>query len=101
MNIFVGSLSYDVSGDDLKSAFEVFGQVEKATVIRDKFSGDSKGFGFVEMPNKVEAEAAMQGVREIKGRPVVVNEARPQVKKNFKSSRKGGPRKPDSHRRSY
>lgn len=99
MNIYVGNLSYEVSGDDLKLAFEAFGQVEKATVIRDKFSGDSKGFGFVEMPNKVEAEAAMQGVGEIKGRAIVANEARPPAKKSFTPQRRGGSGKFDSRRR--
>ncbi len=81
MNIYVGNLSSDVTGDDLRQAFEAFGQVESASVIMDKFSGESKGFGFVEMPSKDEATAAITGMngKEIKGKAVNVNEARPRV----------------------
>lgn len=77
MNIFVGSLSFKVNDDELKSAFEAFGEVSSARVIKDKFSGRSKGFGFVEMPNDDEARAAIEGLneKEIKGRPVAVSEA--------------------------
>ena len=77
MNIFVGSLSFKVNDDELKSAFEAFGEVSSARVIKDKFSGRSKGFGFVEMPNESEAQAAIAGLneKEIKGRPVAVSEA--------------------------
>jgi RNA recognition motif-containing protein len=81
MNIYVGNLSSDVTGDDLRQAFEAFGQVESANVIKDKFSGESKGFGFVEMPSKDEAAAAIAGMngKDIKGKVVNVNEARPRV----------------------
>ena len=81
MNIYVGNLSSDVTGDDLRQAFEAFGQVESANVIMDKFSGESKGFGFVEMPSKDEAAAAITGMtgKDIKGTAVNVNEARPRV----------------------
>ena len=58
MNIYVGNLSYEVSEDDLKQAFEAFGQVASATIIKDKYTNRSKGFGFVEMPNEAEAKAA-------------------------------------------
>ena len=83
MNIYVGNLSSDVTGDDLRQAFEAFGQVESANVIMDKFSGESKGFGFVEMPSKDEAAAALTGMngKEIKGKAVNVNEARPRVER--------------------
>jgi len=83
MNIYVGNLSSDVTGDDLRQAFEAFGQVESANVIMDKFSGESKGFGFVEMPSKDEATAALTGMngKEIKGKAVNVNEARPRVER--------------------
>ena len=77
MNIFVGNLAREASQDDLREAFSAFGQVASATVIKDKFTGEPRGFGFVEMPSQSEAEAAMTGVKEIKGRPVTVNEARP------------------------
>ena len=81
MKIYVGNLSLDVTNDDLRQAFEAFGQVESASVIMDKFSGESKGFGFVEMPSKDEATAAMTGMngKDLKGKAVNVNEARPRV----------------------
>jgi RNA recognition motif-containing protein len=58
MNIYVGNLSYSVTEDDLKQAFEAFGQVASVSIIKDKFSNQSKGFGFVEMPTQEEAQAA-------------------------------------------
>ena len=87
MNIYVGNLSYNVSEDDLKQAFEAFGQVASASIIKDKFSGQSKGFGFVEMPVKEEAQAAISGIngKELKGRTLNVNEARPRT-----DDRRGG-----------
>lgn len=79
MNIYVGNLSYNTSNDDLKQAFESYGEVTSAAVIMDKISGRSKGFGFVEMANKDEAEAAISGMngKELSGRTVRVNEAQP------------------------
>jgi RNA recognition motif-containing protein len=79
MNIFVGNLARNVSDEDLKTAFEAFGQVATATVIRDKFTGESRGFGFVEMPAKAEAESAIAELngKELSGRRMNVNEARP------------------------
>ncbi|MCA9402850.1 MAG: RNA-binding protein [Candidatus Omnitrophica bacterium] len=77
MNIYVGNLSYDTLGEELQEVFSAFGEVVSAKIIRDKFTGDSKGFGFVEMPNSSEAQAALQGITEIKGRQIVINEARP------------------------
>lgn len=79
MNIYVGNLSRDVTEDDLRSAFAAFGQVTSANVIKDKFSGESKGFGFVEMPSKAEAQSAIQDLngKDLKGRNITVNEARP------------------------
>jgi len=87
MNIYVGNLSRDVTEDDLKQAFEAFGQVESANVIKDRFSGESRGFGFVEMPSKNEALAAIAGVngKDLKGRVIIVNEARPKT-----GDRRGG-----------
>ncbi len=83
MNIYVGNLSPDVTGDDLRQAFEAFGQVTSANIITDKFSGESRGFGFVEMPSKEEATAAIAGMngKDIKGKAVSVNEARPRVER--------------------
>jgi RNA recognition motif-containing protein len=79
MNIYVGNLSHDATEDDLRQAFEAFGEVSSVNIIRDKFSGESRGFGFVEMPTKSEAEAGIAGLngQEVKGRAVNVNEARP------------------------
>jgi len=81
MNIYVGNLSSDVTGDDLRQAFEAFGKVESANVIMDKFSGESKGFAFIEMPSKEEAAAAITGMngKDLKGKALNVNEARPRV----------------------
>ncbi len=79
MNIYVGNLSYDTSEQDLRDAFGAHGVVSSAQIIRDKFSNQSKGFGFVEMPNQAEAQAAIRnmGNAELQGRPIKVNEARP------------------------
>jgi len=79
MNIYVGNLSYGVSDDNLREVFEAFGAVSSAKVITDKYSGRSKGFGFVEMDNDSEANAAIEQLdgAEIDGRSVKVNEARP------------------------
>jgi cold-inducible RNA-binding protein len=81
MNIYVGNLSWEVTGDDLQRAFEAYGQVTSANVIMDKFTGQSKGFGFVEMPSKEQGQAAIQEMngKEMKGRSITVNEARPRA----------------------
>jgi RNA recognition motif-containing protein len=83
MNIYVGNLSRETSDEDLRQAFEAFGQVTSINVIKDKFSGESRGFGFVEMPTKAEAEAAIQGMngQDLKGNTVNVNEAKPREDK--------------------
>ena len=79
MNIYVGNLSYEVTEEDLRTAFESFGKVESANIIQDKYSGKSKGFGFIEMPSAEEAKSAIEGLngKELKGRNLNVNEARP------------------------
>ena len=79
MNIYVGSLSDDVTEEDLQKAFEAFGQVKSVTIIKDRYSGESRGFGFIEMPSKTEGQAAIDGMNgtELKGRSLKVNEARP------------------------
>lgn len=79
MNIYVGNLSYEVTEQDLRQAFEAFGQVESVKIIMDMYSGRSKGFGFVEMPNNSEAQSAIDGLKdkELKGRAINVNQARP------------------------
>ena len=79
MKIYAGNLSRDVSEQDLRELFEPFGKVESITLIKDKFSGASKGFGFVELPDKAQADAAIAALhgKEVKGRTINVNEARP------------------------
>jgi RNA recognition motif-containing protein len=79
MNIYVGNLSRDATGDNLRQAFEAFGQVESANVIMDRFSDESRGFGSVDMPSKGEAQSAMSGLngKDLMGRMITVNEARP------------------------
>ena len=79
MNIYVGNLSFEVTEDDLRQAFEAFGAVETASVVMDKFSGRSRGFGFIEMPTSDEAQAAISGLdgSDLKGRNLKVNEAKP------------------------
>lgn len=90
MNIYVGNLSYDVTEADLRQAFESFGSVASVSLITDKFSGRSKGFGFVEMPAKEEARTAISQLngRDLKGRAMTVNEARPRSE----TPRSGGKR---------
>jgi len=79
MNIYAGNLSQAATVDDLRRTFEGFGQVASATIIRDRESGRSRGFGFVEMPNQAEALAAISGLagKGLKGRLIIVNEAHP------------------------
>jgi RNA recognition motif-containing protein len=79
VNIYVGNLSYQVTDEDLRATFENYGEVASATVIKDKFSDRSKGFGFVEMPRQGEAESAIKELNgmDLKGRALTVNEARP------------------------
>jgi RNA recognition motif-containing protein len=86
MNIYVGNLSRETTEDDLRQAFEAFGQVDTATVVKDRFSGESRGFGFVEMPSKNEAQTAIDDMngKDLNGRTINVNEARP------RASRGGG-----------
>ena len=79
MNIYAGNLSFDLTDEDLQEAFEAYGQVASAAIIKDKFTGRSRGFGFVEMPTQAEAESAIEGLngQDLKGRKLNVNEARP------------------------
>ena len=79
MNIYIGNLTQQASDEDLRKAFEAFGNVKSVNIIKDKFSGASKGFGFVEMETKTEAQAAIQDLNgsELKCTKIIVNEARP------------------------
>lgn len=84
MNIYVGNLSYDTTEEDLRQAFKGYGEVASVNIITDKFSGRSRGFGFVEMPTKGEADEALAGLNghELHGQPLNVNEARPRAERS-------------------
>ena len=90
MNIYVGNLAYGVTEDDLREAFAAYGEVSRANVIMDRDTGRSKGFGFVEMPDNSQAEAAINGLNDkpLSGRAIRVNEAKP---------REDRPRRPARH----
>jgi RNA recognition motif-containing protein len=79
MNIYAGNLPWGLSEEDLREAFEAFGEVVSVKIIKDKFTGRSRGFGFVEMPNQEEGESAISALngKDFKGREIVVNQARP------------------------
>ena len=83
MNIYVGNLSRDLGEGELREAFAAFGEIQSVAIIKDKFSGESRGFGFVEMPNKEDGDKAIAGLngKELKGRTLTVNEARPKTDK--------------------
>lgn len=89
MNIYIGNLSRDVTESELQEAFEAFGEVASVKIITDRFTGASRGFGFVEMPVEEEAKKAMADLngKDMKGRTVTVNEARP------RTERRGGGRR--------
>jgi len=97
VNIYVGNLSFNVTEADLREAFAAYGQVASVSIIKDKFSGESRGFGFVEMPSNTEAQAAIAGLngKPLKGRELRVNEARPRTEGGERrgGSRGGGPRR--------
>jgi len=98
MNIFVAKLNFDTRESELKDAFEQYGSVDTVKIIMDKFTGRSKGFGFVEMPNEDEARTAIDQLNdnELDGRTIVVKEAEPR-KKRFDSDRGGN----DNYRKRY
>jgi RNA recognition motif-containing protein len=79
VNIYIGNLSREVTEDELRKTFEAFGQVTSASIIKDRYSGESRGFGFIEMPTKTEAQAAITGLNgtSLKERTLSVSEARP------------------------
>ncbi len=87
MNIFVGNLSKEVTDEDLQGLFSEYGTVRSVKVIKDMFSGESKGFGFVEMPGQAEAQKAISelNTKDLKGKKITVNEARPR-----EDNRRGG-----------
>ncbi|MGF1671173.1 MAG: RNA recognition motif domain-containing protein [Balneolaceae bacterium] len=94
MNIYVGNLDYKFSDDDLKELFEEFGTVDSANVIKDRDTGRSKGFGFVEMANDAEAEEAIEELdgAEVDGRTIKVNKAKPKSSGGGGGGKRGGGR---------
>ncbi|UCD05659.1 MAG: RNA-binding protein [candidate division WOR-3 bacterium] len=95
MNIYVGNLSRDTTDSDLQKAFEAFGRVQSVTIVKDKFSGRPRGFGFVDMPDNKEAQAAIDGLngKEFMGQALNVNEARPRQDHRGGGKRGGGGRR--------
>jgi RNA recognition motif-containing protein len=79
INIYVGNLSYETTESDLRNMFEAHGKVDKVSIVMDRMSGRSKGFGFVEMPNEAEGQAAIKALNEMEtgGRKLMVNVAKP------------------------
>jgi RNA recognition motif-containing protein len=96
MNIYIGNLSYDTTEDQLRHAFEGFGEVSTVNIISDRYSGEPKGFAFVEMSSKDEAITAISGLngQELNGRTLKIDEAKPRVQSG---NRSGG----NGYRRSY
>jgi len=89
MNIYVGNLPYSVTEDELREVFSEFGEVSSVNVITDKYSGQSKGFGFVEMANNSEADEAIKALNEslLKGRNIKVNQAKSRGERPQRRSR--------------
>ena len=99
MNIYVGNMSFDTTEDQLRQAFEGFGEVSTVNIIKDKYTGEPRGFGFVEMSDKDAAMAAISGLngQDLNGRTLNVNEAKPRTDKDNRGGRGGGGR--DNYRR--
>jgi RNA recognition motif-containing protein len=95
MNIYIGNLSYEVTEEDLQKAFEGFGQTESIKIIKDNYTGRSKGFGFVEMSNNADAQSAINGLndKDLKGRTLKVNMARPRTENRGGRGGYGGGRR--------
>ncbi|MEO0293615.1 MAG: RNA-binding protein [candidate division WOR-3 bacterium] len=91
MNIYVGNIPWDLTEEELRAAFEAYGKTTTVSIIKDKYTGRSRGFGFVEMPQETEAEAAINGLngKELKGREIIVNKARPRTQNPRKNRRRG------------
>jgi RNA recognition motif-containing protein len=94
MNIYVGNLSPEVTEQDLKEAFESFGPTSKVAIIKDKFTGEARGFAFVEMNAKEAAQSAIDSLngKELKGKAIIVNEARPRDERGGGGGGRGGSR---------
>src|SRR3989344_5513361 len=104
MKLYIGNLSFDISDEELKKVFSSFGEIEEATIIKDKFSGRSKGFGFVTFKDEESAKQAISEMneKEIEGRALKVNEAKPmdpdRPRREFS---RGPPRREFGNRRRY
>ena len=104
MNLYVGNLAREITEEDLRQAFSAFGQVDTVTIIKDKFTGESRGFAFVEIPIQTEAQAAIAGLngKELKGRALTINEARPKTERHGGGGRDrrrgGGPGRGNNNR---
>ena len=94
MKIYVGNLTYDTTEEDLNKAFEAYGKIGSCTIIKDNFSGRSKGFGFIEMESDNESKSAIEGLHgsDLKGRTIKVNEAKQKNEKGFHGNHGGGNR---------
>jgi RNA recognition motif-containing protein len=92
MNIYVGNLAREVTEEELKQEFMAFGEVTSVSIIKDKYSGQPRGFAFVEMPSKTEGEAAIAGLKgkTLRERTLDVNEARPRSDSRGRGGRGGG-----------
>ena len=92
MNIYVGNLSYEVSTENLRQAFEAYGEVGSANIVTDRYSGQPRGFAFVEMPNDGEGRTAIENLngKELNGRQIKVSEARPRADRGGFGRRGGG-----------
>lgn len=107
MNIYVGNLSREATEQDLLQTFEAFGEVASVKIIKDRYSGESRGFGFVDMPSKTEGDSAITGLKdkELKGRTLRVSEARPRSQDHRGGGGRGGGRRGgggrDDYRRSW
>jgi RNA recognition motif-containing protein len=91
MNIYVGNLSYNATEENLRQTFEAFGQVTSATIVKDKYSGQPRGFGFVEMPDQAEAQTAIKNLngKELLGRQLNVNEAHARTDRGKSKGQRG------------
>ena len=92
MNIYVGNLSFEVTDEELRQLFSTHGDVQSASVVKDRFSNESRGFGFVEMPARKDAETAIEALNgtDLRGRSIMVNEAKPKTPKRGGGGPGGG-----------
>jgi len=92
MNIYVGNLAFEVTDEELRQLFAAHGDVQSASVVKDRFSGESRGFGFVEMPARKDAETAIEALNgtDLRGRSIMVNEAKPKTPKRGGGGPGGG-----------